>query len=728
MVFLAVVVLTACSEKSEEAATPGTTSAAISPSTTSVADTTGYAGSSLVPTTFEPRVVLMIDEETGELTETEIEGVGPVTYGDVVDKGIEAGTWDEVEGLRLVLGYAVGAVPSENVPGIDEILTAEFTDVLDRVGELLESGATSDEQLDRWYDLARPSQSTISDLIAGASGPDALGEGVSVSAGFKSPLVTAVHAAMIAQGSDGCKPIDADGFSDWGTWAKCYLLLEDTVDGTTVRVLYPKSYTEDENLAELPQRTLDAMRLSAKTYSGFSTIGDTTTIFSMAEAPEGGTVAVATDGVRGDDNTYAQGCPITLFPSANKAGREFEQTVAHEFWHCTQVYSGYTELAADLTSWIVEGGAEYFSNVVYPSVDDEHRTLRAFDVNSGEKPIWKASYAAWIWWQFLANGGSPGAVADLMLTMVTAGDGGLAALEQYGPDFQRFTVWYMAGTITDASGIPIPPGTIFNKPVRRVTKDDKGSQYDFDTPQWVAARFLISYAEQLRVFQSAEASSGAPIAMVEKENRHVLGAWSATYPEIRSKCTKDAAYVLVSAGGDKDNTASVTIDEIEKATCDPCVLGTWTLDLESFEAMILNNAASGGQSLPPGTSLDITGAYYLSLDDEGGLQQQRDGLTMSMSSGGNSIEFVINSFSVGMYNADGEVMTIENITDLFTEVTASIPGLGDQTFVQAPAFDDGASGAYSCDADFMTVTMDGPTPQLWERIDKILKPPPIDLP
>ena len=113
----------------------------------------------------------------------------------------------------------------------------------------------------------------------------------------------------------------------------------------------------------------------------------------------------------------------------------------------------------------------------------------------------------------------------------------------------------------------------------------------------------------------------------------------------------------------------------------------------------------------------------VALKDGGVMQQQRDGLVMSMTSEQGSLDFTIDSFAQGEYTADGEIMTIFNTVELFSNVATSVPGLGDLNFGQgASALDDG-SGEYQCNTDDMTVTLTGSQPIRFERVDKILSPP-----
>ncbi len=166
-------------------------------------------------------------------------------------------------------------------------------------------------------------------------------------------------------------------------------------------------------------------------------------------------------------------------------------------------------------------------------------------------------------------------------------------------------------------------------------------------------------------------------------------------------------------------TAKVKVDRVEEAVCDPCVLGTWSLDLRSFENMI--KSAMGG-ALPAGSDFAISGgAYYVAFDDEGNLQEQRDNLTITSSSGGFTLDIVINSFGTGVYTADGENMGVTDLVDLFVDVdVGGFGGSSDSSDTQAIV----GSGTYICTTDDMTITIPEGTVR-WVRVDRILQPPVI---
>ena len=727
---------------SDEAPTPGSGSDTESDDN---AEPSPTASTVPVPTTL-PRpteIDFRFDPDTGELVEVEVEVAGPATFDEVIDFGIEAGLWGEVEGLERVLGYAVGAVPAEQVPGVEEILSGELDELLRRANSLALSGDYTDDelaQLKHWYELAVPSDEVIAMLVTSAGGDLSLSSDNSDTEDAAPPNAADTILANTAadgqaiqtlglapvQAQENCVPVDPDDFSGWAVIEGCYEIFEDVVNGVTLRVLYPAWYNDDPELAMLPLLTREALAQSVSTYSSLGKIGDMSVIFSLVDtAGSEGTLAVANHTAQWKTATVAGACPITVFPAAFTGDGPFQQTIAHEAWHCVQRYSGFPEgIVPSGTAWFIEAGAEYFSNVVYPSVNDEHDWLEDFDRTSRTMPLFSMSYEAWIWWQFLANRQSPRAVADLHVQMMQAGDGGTAAMEPYGDPFQRFVVEFTAGAISDANGSKIPPAIWLNKPNRKVAKGDANKVLEFAVQPFVAARFVIEYDKELRVFESDQTATDGEVAMADWDSIHSLDAWKQVFPEVRSKCKSQKFYILVATTDQGTHTAKVQIDRIEEGLCDPCVLGAWELDLATFGGMLRAAMAARGGALPPGAFFEFSGHYYTSFDDQGAMREQRDGLVATIGSAEGSISFTVDSFSEGKYTADGSRMAAFDAVQSFVNVTTSIAGFGGLDFAEGSSIMGGGAGDYECRTDDMTLTLNGLQPIRMVRVDKILQPPP----
>lgn len=658
------------------------------------------------PPTTEPRptrTLVDVDPDTGEVTEIEVSQPGPATFADVVDFGIEAGLWDELEGLTLVLDHVVGKLPAEYVPGADEVQAGDLTEVLVRAEEAIEQAAGDPAllaRLERRYSFIVPSQETLDAMTQQ--------EGAAVQGFAAGPASAAA-----------CEPVDPDEW-DSDAWLEgCYAIVQEMLPDATLRVFYPSWYDDDGSLASLPGVTLAALVKSIDVYRELGRVGNIDVIFSATDTVSNANALASA--MRTEDGDVVDGCRVTLWPVSSAASIEsFEQTVAHEAWHCIQYYDGMQYSDGD---WFVEGGAEFFSNVVYPRADDEHVWLGRFD-RGAETPLHQMAYEAWIWWQHVSNEFSPRFVADLHREMYGQGAIALGPLAGFDETFHDFVADYVAGAILDQSGQQLPRARMFF-PYEPVTEDHEGRRIERTITSWTPVRFHIPYDQELRFLQT-DASSGGLRSMVKWTERFDRAAWQGVFPEIRSTCTERARFAGVIT--DASTTAAsgaidlqIVIDEIEKAECDPCLLGTWSLDLETFEQMIGEVVSDVGGGLPPGTTFDIEGAYYVAFEEDSLVKEQRDGLTIiSTVAGLGSLRTIIDSYGEGSYTADGEVVTVTDIVESFNEVTFDGPV---QTSYSFPgAIEDGA-GPYTCDDDVFEVAVDGHPAVTFNRVDKILAPP-----
>lgn len=660
------------------------------------------------PATTSPRAEVtsfQIDPDTDELIEVTETEPGPTTWGEVVDAGIAAGLWDELEGVTRMLGYAVGAVPLDQVPGADEVIDGDLRGLLMRANGFALSGEYGDDELAglrRWYELAVPSSDAL-EMLEATSAP-----GTAAVQGFR-----AVRTAA------GCAPVDPEDFSNWAVVEGCYKVLEETVGSATLRVYYPDWYEADEVLAQAPLMALDALVLSIQTFSGFAPVGDVDVVFSLVDTvPSTNVYAVATVDSQWGTASIAGACPVTVFPFGVSQGSRFRQTMAHELWHCVQRESGYTPGVPAGTKWFVEGGAVYFSNVVYPQTNMERARLPRFDRSSRTTPLFDMGYEAFIWWQFLGNREGPAAIADMHLRIDRAGDFGRAAMQVYGREFQAFVVDFMAGKISDEGVGFFDRGVRLNAPSRKVDKNSQGDTIDFEVEPFVAGRYWIEYDKQLRVLETDQTETVGEVAMAKWDERLDPNKWREVFPEVRSKCRQKVDYILVATTHVGSHKAKIRIDTTEQAVCDPCLIGTWDLQLDTFKEMIVGAA---GESFPPGMSFDLSGHYYLSMDDEGALQEQRDGLVITVGAEGFSFDMTIRSYATGRYTADGENMSVLDRVEDYVTVTSSLSG-PTPAFSDAGVFSDDGSGTYVCDNDVLTVTAVGFPPITWDRVDKILQP------
>jgi hypothetical protein len=644
------------------------------------------------------------DSDTGQPTIGTEAPAGPQDFGEVVDRGIEAGLWNELDGLTRVLGFAVGGVALDQVPGAGQVVTGEIRELLLRSNQYALSGDYTDgelAELQKWYEVAVPPPEVSAAIASTARSSSFAGTG------FRSLAA-------------GCAPVDPAASSPWAVVEGCYKVYEDVVAGVTLRVYYPEWYESDPDLADGPLAAREALIRSIETYSEFAPVGDIDVVFSAVNTPEGSSVyAVATVDAQWGNASIAGACPVTVFPQAVARGEQFQQTIAHEVWHCVQRESGYSAGVPPSEKWFIEGGAEYFSNVVYPAADSENEWAVTFDRSSRATPLFELGYEAWVWWQYLGGREGPASVAEMHERMEQQGDGGRAAMASYGAEFQRFVVDYMVGAIPDESDGMVPRGVRYRLPKMRVENNDDGRELELPAEPFVAARWFIEYDTQLRVLETDQTTTVGEIAMAKWDDRLSQSAWKEVAPEVRSKCTRMEFYVVVATTHEGSHKGKIRIDQTEQAVCDPCLIGTWDLRLDTFKAMII---AAAGSGMPAGTDFEFDGNYYLEFGDQGDFKQQRNALQIIAGSGGFDVTFTINSFGTGQYTADGERIWVISVVDEFVNVDSSIAIGGGAAFSDSNVFDAGGGGTYTCDEKVLSVTTTGFPEITFDRVEKILAP------
>ena len=189
---------------------------------------------------------------------------------------------------------------------------------------------------------------------------------------------------------------------------------------------------------------------------------------------------------------------------------------------------------------------------------------------------------------------------------------------------------------------------------------------------------------------------------------------------------------------------------MEIAECDPCLLGTWEIDPDSFEAFLMGlfEQYGAGAGMPAGTEFTITvdGYDYVQFLEEGDMLTQREDFVISMGTNqGPAFVTTINAQGSGKYSADGEELTVSQLVDIVTELRGEIGGIsvtqnlsaGTYSFfgntVAGPGLDGNVDGPTSTTAAYVctqqTLTIDQPQfgEVVFNRVDKIL-PTPVPTP
>ncbi len=174
--------------------------------------------------------------------------------------------------------------------------------------------------------------------------------------------------------------------------------MPNVIDGSAVRLFrFENDWTNrEEDLATLDQISEAAMK--AMTY--FSKLGPLPPIdflFSNEFSDDAGAVAAA--------RWTSSPCRVTIYYSFDLDPVGAKQAIAHEIFHCFQgliLFAPPDYVLNHSSSWWVEGTAEYFSNLVYPSTNREayFQVRYVSSVSLFQQPI---SYAASLFFQYLEN-------------------------------------------------------------------------------------------------------------------------------------------------------------------------------------------------------------------------------------------------------------------------------------------------------------------------------------
>jgi hypothetical protein len=420
------------------------------------------------------------------------------------------------------------------------------------------------------------------------------------------------------------------------------------------------------------------------------------------------------------------------------------QIVAHELFHCFQFWELDVSNLGEKRWWL-EGSAEYFSNVVVPDGDLEHRAIEHFNSNSNVFSLFDMSNENFAFFQHLANQIGDQAVIDL-LEAVSPLD--RAAAEAHMSNLPNMQGLYHNLFVTFLStGIPDPGGTPIRTDMLRVRENqsiEDVESFSFSANPFIGVRIGLQYGKEKRFIQSGELIGDGLYSAVLRELRTDPTAWSMIPEEIRTSCTAGSSYILLLTSVIEPIKLDLTVSQVEKASCDACLLGSWIVDHGSF-AEYMNNLPD----MQSGAAIEwaFSGDYYLTFGENGLLSSLRNDFTsdLTSTSGGQTFNFrtVINASSAGNYSADGEVLMVWNLVEVIDNLTGYSDGvvisLGTQTSsvsffgAQSPLPFDESVGAndvedtqagYSCSLNDLEITTTYGTVR-WERVEEI---PPTAIP
>lgn len=204
----------------------------------------------------------------------------------------------------------------------------------------------------------------------------------------------------------------------------------------------------------------DAVRDSLREYRALGFLdGATTHPIHVAYAPgddpdpdpDNGAAEAITDADR-----PTRHCDMMIYgggPMGSLELPKFKQVIAHEMFHCVQIFA-FPQRYAPAAYWWQEGSAEMASGLVYPSVNMEYDWTSAYQQ---DHVLFDHDYATALFFQDYANRRGIPALIALLKRMPDSRDPNdqyatLSSLEGFNESFHQFGEDYMDRAIADPGG------------------------------------------------------------------------------------------------------------------------------------------------------------------------------------------------------------------------------------------------------------------------------------
>lgn len=408
--------------------------------------------------------------------------------------------------------------------------------------------------------------------------------------------------AILPPLQEDCEKLYAKGFPP-GSGIKCLLYKQSGIGGQTVTTYYPLVALPLEYAEAAHQAVLTSWSTFSALKGGLSspTMGSVDLVFVLLPYVEAPSVLALVPSLAPDPT-----CKITVFLGAIQANEKsksgpndygrFQQTVAHEVFHCYQQWNfpDHFPNQADSSDWGVqdwwgEGTAEYFSNVAFPTVNDEWGRIPGFDFKSASKSLVELSYNNTVFFQYMANTLTNDGLLKLLHGLPYSGNeqDQAAALSKW-PDidqhFHDFGRAFFDGQIKDSSGALLPSGP----PV--VLDDDYLSIFEsqirlMEARPFVLKRVAVFFPQGHRYSISAVTKGSLPGLDAVRRGAAAGFPWAEWPPQLAAGC-KDAVYLMLmtSTAPSPSGTFAVelTLTRDEPVVCDACLAGQWRLLHESL--------------------------------------------------------------------------------------------------------------------------------------------------
>lgn len=602
-----------------------------------------------------------------------LDGTGVFDGADeLIDAGIEAGVWTEIEAVRAIISVLLGERPPESIVGFDDVVHPSLGGLLDRAVVLLDDPSVDAEQRD---DLARLTAFFLAP--DGADGP----EGLRRPHGF-------AGAPRVQTGCGIGSSVSEDGLFQAEYTGRRYCSEER--DGDTI--YYPVAMRDEGAVWEqAAERFFEIIEQARTGYLDLVATEMPPVKFLISPRPDPTGIAAAHVVSRTGEST----CRGAIFATDSFMAQdvELDNTMAHELFHCVQgEWEGTFPSAGE--DFVEEAGASYFAyKLLGQCAPGDASRGPALDQHTANRSLLEASYDAWFFWAYLDEHGKLGASQIGQLHRAfKAGTPIDEALRSFVPDIDR--------TMNEFYVRMMGPGLACGFQGWQTTGQrditDVGPVEFADAP-WQGTRYEVTYPAK-RYFAQV-AGDALPIGMAEPGRSPSEAAWVDVEPVIRTECDDEESwYVVLATAGPAASAApdrALEVTERQDPQCDPCPIGSWAFDVADMSAFFESFA-------PPGQDVDITigGTWTLQFGAPTGSStvvsdSQNTVITFSNSLGG--FESTVTGGGQGQWTGNGSNLSVSNYTSTGTASLFGVSSTSTST--------DSAGAAYTCEGDVMTITL-----------------------
>jgi hypothetical protein len=575
------------------------------------------------------------------------------TLAGLYQANVDSNQWAAGDGLALLLGLITGETKIEQVPGGNQVRNTEITGLLIIANAFLQknpTGAAHDKvqqalsrliaPLDRLPQFSKPgnlkaflSESAQVDL---PRGPTLVQDRpISFHTG-RQPV--SESSSRLRQSQIDCQALWSDGFTTAATPLICFEYAETTIGGTHIKLYYPSYWPAGDPRMHQLSVILQAAKKSVETYNPYGPHSMPDISMVITELPyndASGNIHSSTDAAADQVDGRPNDCYVAVFPGIfAQSDGYMQQVIAHELFHCYEYRSLSDQISGpefNATQWWVEGGAEFFGNVVYPANNAEYIFLHDLDEDIPVRVLVQFSYDTFIFWQYLENRPDMGisGILRLMRSLPTRGGArdqlnSLAAFPNIDQIFHEFCEALVDGRIKDSSGsfIPYQP-----EPVHESYIGAPDS-----TAVFQAIPFLVGFA---RVHLAGRKDytlhvvvTGGPPGIYHVELPSASGTWSLMPDHTSVSCGESVYNVLVTQGravaGDDYSVQFNATWQTSAEACDSCLLGAWRMEDSSY-MNVLNQMVSQkvGNAI---RYIDITGEDLVTFTADMHMTQGIDAL------------------------------------------------------------------------------------------------------